>query len=67
MAGLKMPKTLQDIREWIANHDGRVLEAKVTERIDALVLRVTAVEKRVVLWSGLAAGAGGVIGALIGK
>jgi hypothetical protein len=71
-------ETLDDVRQWIADNDGRMdayweaqrsfnkrIEGEVKARDALIELRLTAVERRVIYLSGLAAGVGGLIGTLV--
>ena len=73
-----MPKDIQGILFWIAEHDGRIdawwgqqhrwnheFEKRVRQDMTVLSDRVSAVEKRVVFASGVAAAVGAIFGALL--
>jgi hypothetical protein len=69
-------ETIEDVRTWIAEHDGRnnaywrqqhewngIADKKFSETDK----RITAVEKRVIFWAGAAATLGALIGSGIGS
>ena len=67
-------ETLADVKTWIADHDGRIdaywdaqhaLNSDNEERFKALDTRLTSMEKRVIGFSGAAAGIGALVGTLI--
>lgn len=67
-------KTVEDVIQWVSEHDGRIdayweAQHKRNDKVDERFIinegRLTSVEKRVVWFSGFAAAVGSVIGALI--
>ncbi len=70
-----MPRleTLDDVKMWIAEHDGRITawwdqqhkwNGNMDLKCEAMNKRLTAVEKRVIFFSGFAAAVGALIGNL---
>ncbi len=66
--------TIEDVKTWIADHDGRIdaywdaqhaLNERTTDTLEALTHRLGALEKKVVMFAGIAAGAGGLLGTFI--
>ena len=66
--------SLEDVKMWIAEHDGRIdawwdaqhrLNSDNAGKFTNLERRITAVEKKVFLISGAASGAGALIGTLV--
>ena len=67
-------ETIDDIKTWIADHDGRIdayweaqfkLNDKIEGKFGSLYNRLEALEKRVMWFAGVAAGVGSVIGGLL--
>lgn len=67
-------ESLDDVRLWIADHDGRIdqlwsSQLKWNDKIDLSFLdvnrRLTSLEKRVIYMAGAAAGVGSVAGAVL--
>lgn len=62
-------ETLEDVRLWIADHDGRIdqlwqQQHRINDRTES---RVSALERRVIFWAGAAAAAGSILGPLLGR
>lgn len=63
-------KTIEDVRVWVASHSARQeaaceARAAVAVRVEKLEIRVTALEKRVMFASGMAAAAGALLGTFL--
>ena len=71
-------ETLDDVKQWIAEHDGRIdayweaqhcykkrIEAEARVHYVQVENRLSAVERRVIYLSGLAAGVGALIGTFV--
>jgi len=66
-----MPTTLEEIRLWIANHDGRIdawwhqqheWNRDIEDRFQKVTERLSALERKVMYMAGLAAAGGAIVG-----
>lgn len=70
------PKDLEELKLWVAEHDGRInawwreqhhRNKNLDSMLHSLTSRISAVERRMIWWAGFAAGAGGLIGGVVPK
>lgn len=66
--------TIEDIKIWIADHDGRIdaywdeqhrWNSKMEDVIESIGLRLTSVEKKIMWFAGASAAVGSVVGAFV--
>lgn len=68
------PETLDDVRLWIAEHDGRInawwrtqkdWNARTDDRLADCARRITVVERRIIYFAGFSAGIGALLGGVL--